>query len=52
VPTKKLVEQAIEQIKEKRYYEKYGKRAVSLLGIGFGKGKEIKKTAKKVWRKL
>jgi hypothetical protein len=41
VPTKKLVEEAIEQIKEKRYYEKYGKKDVSLLGIGFGKGKEI-----------
>jgi hypothetical protein len=41
VPTKKLVEQAIEQIKEKRYYEKYGKRDVSLRGIGFGNGKEI-----------
>jgi hypothetical protein len=41
VATKKLVEEAIEQIKEKRYYEKYGKRDVSLLGIGFGKGKEI-----------
>jgi hypothetical protein len=41
VPTKKLVEEAIEQIKEKRYYEKYGKMDVSLLGIGFGNGKEI-----------
>jgi hypothetical protein len=41
VSTKKLVKQAIEQIKEKRYYEKYTKNDVSLLGIGFGKGKEI-----------
>jgi hypothetical protein len=41
VPTKGLVEQAIGQIKEKRYYEKYGSKDVSLLGIGFGKEKEI-----------
>jgi hypothetical protein len=41
VSVQELVEQAIGQIKEKRYYEKYGKSDVSLLGIGFGKGKEI-----------
>jgi hypothetical protein len=41
VATKKLVKEAIEQIREKRYYEKYGKKDVSLLGIGFGKAKEI-----------
>jgi hypothetical protein len=33
VATKELVEKAIEQIKEKRYYEKYGKKDVSLLGM-------------------
>jgi hypothetical protein len=38
---KKLVEQAIGQIREKAYYEKYGKSNISLLGVGFGKGKEI-----------
>jgi hypothetical protein len=39
--SKKLVEQAMEQIKEKIYYEKYSLSDVSLLGIGFGKNKEI-----------
>jgi hypothetical protein len=33
--------EAIRQIKEKRYYEKYSSSDVSLLGIGFGKDKEI-----------
>jgi hypothetical protein len=39
--TRKLVEQALEQIKEKKYYEKYIGKEVSLLGIGFGKNKGI-----------
>ena len=37
----KLVEEAIEQIKDRKYYEKYIGNEVSLLGIGFGKNKEI-----------
>jgi hypothetical protein len=41
VSTQELVKQAIEQIREKKYCEKYGKNDVSLLGIGFGKDKEI-----------
>ena len=40
-PASKLVEEAMEQIKEKKYYEKYAGNEVSLLGIGFGKNKEI-----------
>jgi hypothetical protein len=38
---KKLLEEAIKQIREKKYSEKYGKKDVSLVGIGFGKEKEI-----------
>jgi hypothetical protein len=41
VSTDKLVEEAIKQIREKKYSEKYGGRDVSLVGIGFGKEKEI-----------
>jgi hypothetical protein len=41
VSTDKLVEEAIKQIREKKYSEKYGKKDVSLVGIGFGKEKEI-----------
>jgi hypothetical protein len=40
-PAKNLAEEAMEQIKEKKYYEKYAGNEVSLLGIGFGKNKEI-----------
>jgi Holliday junction resolvase-like predicted endonuclease len=36
-----LLEEAIEQIKEKKYYEKYGSREVSLLAIAFGDNKEV-----------
>jgi hypothetical protein len=31
----------MEQIKEKKYYEKYGSSEVSLLAIAFGENKEI-----------
>ena len=40
-PADKLVEGAMEQIKDRKYYEKYAGNEVSLLGIGFGKDKEI-----------
>ena len=40
-PADKLVEGAMEQIKDRKYYEKYAGNEVSLLGIGFGKNKEI-----------
>jgi hypothetical protein len=36
-----IVEEAMGQIKEKKYYEKYGSRNVSLLAIAFGDKKEI-----------
>jgi Holliday junction resolvase-like predicted endonuclease len=36
-----MLEEAIEQIKEKKYYEKYGSSEVSLLAIAFGDNKEI-----------
>jgi hypothetical protein len=38
---KKLLGEAMRQIKEKMYYEKYASSDVSLLAIAFGKGKEI-----------
>jgi hypothetical protein len=31
----------MEQIKERKYYEKYGGREVSLLAIAFGENREI-----------
>jgi hypothetical protein len=36
------------QIREKMYYEKYGNSNVSLLAIGFGKGKEIESVGKEI----
>jgi hypothetical protein len=36
-----LVKEGMEQIKEKKYYEKYGGREVSLLAVAFGEDKEI-----------
>ncbi|MDR2437102.1 MAG: ATP-binding protein [Endomicrobium sp.] len=36
-----LLKEGMEQIKEKKYYEKYGDRGVSLLAIAFGEDKEI-----------
>jgi Holliday junction resolvase-like predicted endonuclease len=37
-----LLKEGMEQIKEKKYYEKYGDREVSLLAVAFGEGKEIR----------
>jgi hypothetical protein len=37
-----LLRERMEQIKEKKYYEKYGSNEVSLLVIAFGEGKEIR----------
>jgi hypothetical protein len=37
----RLLKEAMEQIKEKKYYEKYGDREVSLLAVAFGENKEI-----------
>jgi hypothetical protein len=40
--TGEMIEEALNQIKDKKYYEKYSSNAdVSLLGIGFGDKKEI-----------
>jgi RNA binding exosome subunit len=39
--TEEMIKEAMEQIKDRKYYEKYVENEVSLLGIGFGKGKEI-----------
>jgi Holliday junction resolvase-like predicted endonuclease len=36
-----LLKEGMEQIKEKKYYEKYGDREVSLLAVAFGEDKEI-----------
>jgi hypothetical protein len=38
---RKLLDEAMRQIKEKMYYEKYASSDVSLLAVAFGKGKEI-----------
>ncbi|MDR1474830.1 MAG: PD-(D/E)XK nuclease domain-containing protein, partial [Endomicrobium sp.] len=37
----KLLKEGLDQIKGKKYYEKYGEREVSLLAIAFGENKEI-----------
>ncbi|MDR1087303.1 MAG: PD-(D/E)XK nuclease domain-containing protein [Endomicrobium sp.] len=34
-----LLKEGMEQIKEKKYYEKYGSREVSLLALAFGENK-------------
>jgi hypothetical protein len=40
--TEEMIEEALNQIKDKKYYEKYGSSSdVSLLGIAFGDKKEI-----------
>jgi Holliday junction resolvase-like predicted endonuclease len=36
-----LLKEAMEQIKEKKYYEKYRDKEVSLLAVAFGENKEI-----------
>jgi Holliday junction resolvase-like predicted endonuclease len=36
-----LLKEGMEQIKEKKYYEKYGGSEVSLLALAFGDNKEI-----------
>jgi Holliday junction resolvase-like predicted endonuclease len=36
-----LLKEGMEQIKKKKYYEKYGDREVSLLVVAFGENKEI-----------
>ncbi|MDR2437183.1 MAG: PD-(D/E)XK nuclease domain-containing protein [Endomicrobium sp.] len=36
-----LLKEGMEQIKKKKYYEKYGDREVSLLAVAFGEDKEI-----------
>jgi hypothetical protein len=36
-----LLQEAMEQIKEKKYYEKYASSEVSLLAVAFGENKEI-----------
>jgi hypothetical protein len=36
-----LLKEGMEQIKEKKYYEKYSSREVSLLAVAFGENKEI-----------
>jgi Holliday junction resolvase-like predicted endonuclease len=36
-----LLEEAIKQIKDRKYYEKYTSNKVSLLAIAFGDNKEI-----------
>ncbi|MDR3306845.1 MAG: PD-(D/E)XK nuclease domain-containing protein, partial [Endomicrobium sp.] len=36
-----MIKEALTQIKEKKYYEKYASEGVSLLAIAFGKKKEI-----------
>jgi hypothetical protein len=39
--TEEMIKEALEQIRDKKYYEKYIGNEVSLLGIAFGKDKEI-----------
>ena len=39
--TGEMIEEALNQIKERKYYEKYEGNDVSLLGIAFGDKKEI-----------
>jgi hypothetical protein len=41
IKIEQLLKEALEQIKGKRYYEKYGSREVSLLAVAFGEDKEI-----------
>ena len=36
-----LLEEAMEQIKERKYYEKYVSKEVKLLALAFGRNKEI-----------
>jgi hypothetical protein len=36
-----MIEEGLDQIKEKKYYEKYGNSKVNLLVIAFGENKEI-----------
>jgi hypothetical protein len=38
---RKLLDEAMRQIREKTYYEKYSSSDVALLAVAFGKGKEI-----------
>jgi pyruvate/2-oxoacid:ferredoxin oxidoreductase alpha subunit len=37
----KMIEEAMEQIRNKKYYEKYAGRDISLLAVAFGEDKEI-----------
>jgi Holliday junction resolvase-like predicted endonuclease len=39
--TEEMIKEALEQIRDKKYYEKYIGNEVSLLGIAFGDNKEI-----------
>jgi hypothetical protein len=43
-----LLKEAMDQIKEKKYYEKYASREVSLLAVAFGENKEISCQFRKV----